>query len=67
MPFADGRGFLRARAAAAGLDIEVHSAGSMSGGAPATAAAIATLAERGIDISGHRAVDSTGRWSTTPT
>ncbi len=46
-------GLLRARAAEAGLDLEVHSAGSMSGGAPATAAAIETCAARGIDISRH--------------
>ena len=47
-------GLLRARAAAAGVQVEVHSAGSMSGGSPATAAAIAVCAERGIDISAHR-------------
>jgi len=47
-------GLLRARAGEAGLDIEVHSAGSMSGGEPATASAIKVCAERGVDISAHR-------------
>ena len=46
-------GILRSRAAAAGLDIRVRSAGIMQGGAPATNHAIGVCADRGIDISGH--------------
>ncbi len=46
-------GILRARAADAGADVEVSSAGLMQGGAPATADAVAVLADLGIDISGH--------------
>ena len=46
-------GILRARASAAGLDVHVHSAGILPGGAPATDNAVAVCADRGIDISGH--------------
>jgi protein-tyrosine phosphatase len=46
-------GILRARAAAAALDVHIHSAGILHGGAPATDNAIAVCAERGIDITGH--------------
>jgi protein-tyrosine phosphatase len=47
-------GILRARSAAAGLDVHVHSAGILPGGAPATDNAVAVCAARGIDINGHR-------------
>jgi protein-tyrosine phosphatase len=35
-------------------DVHVHSAGVMDGGAKATADTIATLADRGVDLSRHR-------------
>ena len=47
-------GILRARAAAAGLDAHVHSAGILPGGSPATDNAITVCSDRGIDISTHR-------------
>ena len=46
-------GILRARAAAAGLDVEVSSAGILPGGSPATDHAVAVCADRGIDIGNH--------------
>jgi protein-tyrosine phosphatase len=46
-------GILRHRATAAGLDVEVSSAGVLAGGAPATDHAIAVCGDRDIDISGH--------------
>ena len=46
-------GILRHRAAAAGLDVHVSSAGVLQGGAPATDHAVKVSAERGIDISHH--------------
>lgn len=46
-------GILRARAAEAGVDLTVSSAGVMQGGAPATPDAVGVLAELGIDISNH--------------
>ena len=46
-------GILRSRAAAAGLDLDVSSAGILPGGSPATDNAIAVCADRDIDISGH--------------
>ncbi len=51
-PMAEG--ILRARAADAGLDLTVSSAGIFDGGVPATETAIEVCAERGIDISAHR-------------
>ena len=50
-PMAEG--LLRARAAEAGVAVNVSSAGVMHGGAPATADAVDVLAELGIDISTH--------------
>ena len=47
-------GILRHRAAEAGIDLTVSSAGSFPGGSPATPDAIATCQDMGIDISGHR-------------
>lgn len=46
-------GILRARAAEAGLAVDVSSAGLMQGGAPATPDAVEVLRDLGIDISGH--------------
>ena len=46
-------GLLRHRAHAAGIDLDVSSAGVLQGGAPATDHAVAACADRGIDISGH--------------
>ena len=46
-------GILRARAAEAGIAVQVSSAGLMQGGAPATGDAVAVLSDLGIDISGH--------------
>ena len=46
-------GILRARAHNASLDVHVHSAGVLPGGAPATDNAVAVCADRGIDISNH--------------
>lgn len=47
-------GILRARAAEAGLDVTVSSAGAFPSGSPATPDAIATCKEMGIDIDRHR-------------
>lgn len=54
-PMAEG--VLRARAAAAGLDVQVDSAGigAWQAGSPPDPRAIATAARRGYDISGQRA------------
>ncbi len=46
-------GILRARAAEAGVAVEVSSAGLMQGGAPATEDAIEVLRDLGVDISTH--------------
>jgi protein-tyrosine-phosphatase len=46
-------GLLRRLFVRAGVGAEVGSAGLLPGGAPATANAVATMAARGIDISGH--------------
>lgn len=45
---------LRRRLSAAGVEATVSSAGLYEGGRPATAHGVATMAERGLDISGHR-------------
>ncbi|MEY2424759.1 MAG: protein-tyrosine phosphatase [Actinomycetota bacterium] len=46
-------GILRTRAAEAGLELTVSSAGIYHGGAPATDNAVAVCADRGVDISNH--------------
>ena len=46
-------GILRTRAAEAGLELTVSSAGIYHGGAPATENAVLVCADRGVDISGH--------------
>ncbi len=48
------QGLLRAGAAAVGLDLKVASAGTWESGVPADAHAVTAMAERGIDIGGHR-------------
>ena len=50
-PMAEG--LLRRLFVRAGVGAQVGSAGLLPGGAPATANAVATMAARGIDISGH--------------
>lgn len=45
---------LRHHLAEAGVDATVSSAGLLPGGAPATAHGAATMADRGLDLSGHR-------------
>lgn len=54
-------GLLRRLFARAGVGASVGSAGLLPGGAPATPDAIATMAARGVDISGHvsRTLDTT--------
>lgn len=52
-PIAEG--LLRAGAKSVGLDAKVASAGTLEGGAPADPHAVAVMADRGIDISSHRA------------
>jgi protein-tyrosine phosphatase len=47
-------GLLRRLFRNAGLGVAVRSAGLMRGGMPATPDAVATMAERGVDISAHR-------------
>ena len=51
---------LRRHLAAAGVDATVSSAGLYEGGAPATDHAVATMADRGLDLTGHgsRQVDA---------
>jgi protein-tyrosine phosphatase len=46
-------GLLRRLFARSGVGAQVGSAGLLSGGAPATLDAVATMAARGVDISGH--------------
>jgi protein-tyrosine-phosphatase len=46
-------GLLERLLAQAGVGAEVGSAGLLPGGAPATTDAVATMADRGVDISGH--------------
>ena len=45
---------LRHRLASAGVDAVVSSAGLYPGGRPATPHGVATMADRGLDLSGHR-------------
>lgn len=45
---------LRHRLAAVGVDADVSSAGLHPGGRPATPHGVATMADRGLDLSGHR-------------
>jgi len=47
-------GLLRHTLAERGLDVGVSSAGLLTEGQPATDTAVDTLAERGIDLDGHR-------------
>src|SRR5579883_2475551 len=48
------QGLLAARLAERGVAAEVRSAGSLDGGRPPAPEAVAVMAERGIDIAGHR-------------
>lgn len=57
-PMAEG--LLRAGAKSAGLDLVVASAGTVDSGASADEHAVAVMADRGIDISGHRSHRMTG-------
>ena len=52
---------LRHHLAEAGVDADVSSAGIYEGGAPATGHGVAAMAERGLDLEGHRSrrVDET--------
>ncbi len=45
---------LQARCAEAGIDATVSSAGLLYDGAPASGGAVEVMAERGLDLSGHR-------------
>lgn len=58
-------GLLRRLLAESGATAEVGSAGLLPGGAPATADAVATVAGRGVDISGHVSRTLTGELATT--
>lgn len=51
-PIAEG--LLRAGAKVVGLDAQLASAGTLEGGQPPDPNAVAVLADRGIDIAGHR-------------
>ncbi len=54
-------GILAARMKALGLSGQVHSAGLLRAGQPASASSVDLLAQRGIDASGHRSTTMTAR------
>jgi protein-tyrosine phosphatase len=58
-------GMFRRLLAQAGIGAEVGSAGLLPGGAPATPDAVATMADRGVDISGHVSRTLTREMATT--
>jgi protein-tyrosine phosphatase len=50
---------LRDRLRARGIDAQVHSAGELSGGVPASAGSVRAMAARGLDLGEHRSRPTT--------